>query len=77
MKRRRSRRPPRQTKRQLERGEHVSYGFFHFSVTPLILAVLAFFDKDVVGHGVPGIVDANEEQQQDRSSNAKHRRARM
>lgn len=38
--------------------------------------VSPFFHKDVVRNGVPGIVNANEEQQQCRSSNAKQGLAR-
>jgi hypothetical protein len=35
----------------------------------LSLAAVPFLDKDVVRDGVPGIVNANEEQQQRRSAN--------
>src|SRR5690349_8202410 len=47
------------------------------SSMPLSLPLFPFFDKYVIHDGVPGIVNANKEEQQRRSANDEQGRARM
>src|SRR5437870_3919352 len=42
----------------------------HHSVAPLSLLLPMLPDKHVVGDGIPGVMNANEEQQQRRGANA-------
>ena len=47
------------------------------SARRLSLLMLRLLDKDVVGNGIPGVVNACEEQQQRRRCDAKHGLVRM
>jgi hypothetical protein len=42
-----------------------------YSATPLAFLLLPFLEKDVVRNGIPGVMDADEEQQQHRRPDSK------